>query len=139
MEEVLQTMIVRFMRDCPVLGSVRPGNSFNVSTTSPARSPHAADITTSTFAYRAVVCWSTVLPAPNGPGMQYVPPTATGKNVSIVRTVVSRVSVGSRRSLKHLIGTLTGQRCIMETETSLPAEPAPSLKGTSVATVSVTP
>ena len=64
--------------------------------------------------------------------MQYVPPTATGKNVSIVRTVVSSVSVGSSRSVKHLIGTFTGQRCIICTFTSLPAE------SESVATSSVT-
>ena len=47
--------------------------------------------------------------------MQYVPPTATGKNVSIVRTVVSSVSSGARRSVKHLIGTFTGQRWSMVT------------------------
>ena len=43
-------MIVRFMSDWPVFGSTISGNSFRVSTTSPARSPHAAEITTSTFA-----------------------------------------------------------------------------------------
>ena len=53
--------------------------------------------------------------------MQYVPPMATGKNVSIVRTVVSSVSSGARRSTKHLIGTFTGQRCIICTATSLPS------------------
>ena len=125
-------MIVRFMSDWPVLGSTISGNSLRVSTTSPARSPHAAEITMSTFAYLAVVCWRTVLPAPKGPGMQYVPPTATGKKVSIVRTVVSSVSTGSRRSVKHLIGTFTGQRCIIWTGSSFPEASA------SVATVSVT-
>ena len=49
-EEVLQMMIVRFMSDWPVFGSVISGNSFSVSTTSPARSPQAADMTMSTFA-----------------------------------------------------------------------------------------
>ena len=34
----------------PVFGSMISGNSFSVSTTSPARSPHAAEITMSTFA-----------------------------------------------------------------------------------------
>ena len=50
MDDVLQMMIVRFMSDWPVFGSTISGNSFRVSTTSPARSPHAADITISTFA-----------------------------------------------------------------------------------------
>ena len=35
----------------------------------------------STSAYFEVVCCNTVLPAPNGPGIQYVPPRATGKKV----------------------------------------------------------
>ena len=39
------------------------------------------------------VC-STVLPAPNGPGIQAVPPRATGKNVSIMRVVVMSGSDG---------------------------------------------
>ena len=50
MEDVLQMMTVRSMRDLPVRGSVSWGNSFSVSTTSPARSPHAAEMTTSIFA-----------------------------------------------------------------------------------------
>ena len=50
MDEVLQMIIVRFMSDWPVLGSISSGNSFSVSTTSPARSPHAAEMTMSTFA-----------------------------------------------------------------------------------------
>ena len=37
---------------------------------------------------------STVLPAPKGPGMQAVPPRAMGKNVSIMRWVVIKGSVG---------------------------------------------
>ena len=40
----------------------------------------------------------TVFPAPNGPGIQYVPPFATGKNVSISLVFVTIVSVGARRS-----------------------------------------
>ena len=46
----VQMMIVRFISDWPVFGSLISGNSFSVSTTSPARSPHAAEMTTSTFA-----------------------------------------------------------------------------------------
>ena len=49
-DDVVQMMIVRFMSDWPVFGSMISGNSFRVSTTSPARSPHAAEMTISTFA-----------------------------------------------------------------------------------------
>ena len=70
MAEVLQMMIVRSIRLRPVRGSISSGKSRSVSTTSPARSPQAAMITTSTSAWREVICCSTVLPAPNGPGMQ---------------------------------------------------------------------
>ena len=42
MEEVLQMMIVRSMSVLPVRGSGSSGNSRSISTTSPARSPHAA-------------------------------------------------------------------------------------------------
>ncbi len=70
MELVLQMITVRSMRLRPVRGSVSTGNSRRVSTTSPARSPHAAMMTTSTSACRLTSCCSTVLPAPNGPGMQ---------------------------------------------------------------------
>ena len=49
-DDVLQMMIVRCISDLPVFGSMISGNSFSVSTTSPARSPHAAEITMSTFA-----------------------------------------------------------------------------------------
>ncbi len=43
-------MIVRFISDWPVFGSMISGNSLSVSTTSPARSPHAAEMTMSTLA-----------------------------------------------------------------------------------------
>ena len=89
---------VRSIRLLPVRGSVSSGNSRRVSTTSPARSPHAATSTTSTSACLLVICCNTVLPAPNGPGMQYTPPRATGKNVSMMRTFVTSGSVGRRRS-----------------------------------------
>ena len=99
MEDVLQMMTVRSMSDLPVRGSVSSGNSFRTSTTSPARSPHAAMMTTSTSAFLASMCWSTVLPAPNGPGTQNVPPLATGRKVSMQRICVTNVSSGrSRRS-----------------------------------------
>ena len=98
MELVLQMITVRSMRLRPVRGSVSSGNSRSVSTTSPARSPQAATMTMSTSAWRLVSCWSTVLPAPNGPGMQYVPPRATGKNVSRMRCLVTNGSDGRRRS-----------------------------------------
>ena len=77
-------------------------------------------MTTSTCAKREVVCWSTVLPAPNGPGMQYVPPRATGKKVSIVRICVTIVFSGRRRSAKQEIGILTGQRWERRAFVSLP-------------------
>ena len=70
-----------------------------------------------------------------------MPPTATGKNVSIVRTVVSSVSSGARRSAKHLIGTLTGHFCIIWTgmDAGAPDAGVRSLAtGLSVAIVSVT-
>ena len=49
-EDVLQMITVRSMSFLPVRGSSSSGNSFSISTTSPARSPHAADTTMSTFA-----------------------------------------------------------------------------------------
>ena len=81
-------MTVRSISDPPVLGSFRCGNSVMVSTTSPARSPQATSTTTSTSACRAMRFRSTVLPAPNGPGMQAAPPWAMGKKVSMIRWVV---------------------------------------------------
>lgn len=53
MEEVLQMMMVRSIRERPVRGSTSSGNSFSTSTTSPARSPQAATMTTSTSAFLA--------------------------------------------------------------------------------------
>ena len=50
MDDVLHMMMVRFISDWPVFGSMISGNSLSVSTTSPARSPQAAEITISTFA-----------------------------------------------------------------------------------------
>lgn len=108
-DEVLQIMTVRSMSDLPVRGSVSSGNSFRTSTTSPARSPHAAMITMSTSAFRLIECWRTVFPAPKGPGVQKVPPFATGKKVSTVLILVGSVSEGFRRSAKQSIGRFTGQ------------------------------
>ena len=51
-------------------------------------------MTTSAVEKRAIKPCSTVLPAPNGPGMQAVPPSAIGKNVSISRMVVLSGSAG---------------------------------------------
>jgi hypothetical protein len=48
----------------PVRGSISSGNSRSVSTNSPARSPQAATMTTSTSALRLVICCSAVFPAP---------------------------------------------------------------------------
>ena len=98
MEEVLQMMMVRSIRERPVRGSTSSGNSFSTSTTSPARSPQAATMTMSTSAFLASMCCSTVLPAPKGPGTQKVPPLATGRNVSMERSLVTKVSSGRRRS-----------------------------------------
>ena len=94
MEDVLQMMMVLSIRDRPVFGSVSSGNSFRTSTTSPARSPHAATITISTSEFFACMCWSTVLPAPNGPGVQKVPPFATGRKESMQRIFVTSGSFG---------------------------------------------
>ena len=98
MEEVLQMMMVRSIRERPVRGSVSSGNSVSTSTTSPARSPQAATMTMSTSAFLASMCCSTVLPAPKGPGTQKVPPLATGRKVSTQRSWVTSVSSGRRRS-----------------------------------------
>ena len=94
MDEVLQMMMVRSISDPPVFGSLILGNSLIVSTTSPARSPQATTITTSTAECREIRFCKTVLPAPKGPGMQQVPPRATGKKVSIRRWVVISGSSG---------------------------------------------
>ena len=72
----------------PPLGSDIFGNSVMVSTTSPARSPQATITTISTSLNREIKLCRTVLPAPKGPGIQAVPPRATGKNVSIKRIEV---------------------------------------------------
>ena len=56
MEDVLQMMIVLSIRDLPVLGSSSSGNSFRISTTSPARSPQAATITISASPFLASIC-----------------------------------------------------------------------------------
>ena len=56
MEDVLQMMIVLSIRDLPVLGSSSSGNSFRISTTSPARSPQAATITISASPFFASIC-----------------------------------------------------------------------------------
>ncbi len=94
MDEVLQMMMVRSIKERPVLGSISSGNSRSVSTTSPALSPQAARITMSTSALRLVTCCRTVLPAPKGPGMQYVPPLLIGKKVSMMRVWVTIGSKG---------------------------------------------
>ena len=43
-------------------------------------------------------CWTTVLPLPNGPGTQAVPPLASGKNMSMTRCPVTSGSSGMTRS-----------------------------------------
>ncbi|OPZ77360.1 MAG: hypothetical protein BWY79_01206 [Actinobacteria bacterium ADurb.Bin444] len=108
-------MTVRSISGFPVRGSSNSGNSRRVSTTSPARSPQAAMMTTSASAWRLVSCCNTVLPAPNGPGMQYVPPLATGTSVSRMRILVTNCSVGRNRSAYARMGRLTGHFCIMLT------------------------
>jgi len=72
----------------PPRGSFIPAKSSIVSTTSPARSPHATWMVTSALEKRAIKPCSTVLPAPNGPGMHAVPPSGIGKNVSMSRIPV---------------------------------------------------
>ncbi len=89
MFDVLQMMIVRSMSLCPVRASTNSGNSAKISTTSFARSPHATMMITSASACFDMACCSTVLPAPKGPGMKPVPPSAMGLKVSMARTPVS--------------------------------------------------
>ena len=62
------------------------------------RYPDSATMTMSTSAFLASMCCRTVLPAPKGPGTQKVPPLATGRKVSMERSLVTRVSSGRRRS-----------------------------------------
>src|SRR3989338_2493110 len=119
-ELVLQIITVRSLRGLLVRGSIRWGKVFRVSTTSPARSPQAAIITTSTSAWRLVNCCKTVFPAPNGPGMQYVPPRATGKRESIRRILVTSGVVGFNFSAYALIAIFTGQDCFIKTSIGLP-------------------
>ena len=109
-DDVLQMMIVRSSSFPPVRGSSMCENSVIVSSTSPARSPQATTITTSTAEYRAINPCSTVLPAPNGPGMQAVPPRAIGKKVSISRMVVTSGSAENCRSLIESIAQEEGNR-----------------------------
>ena len=94
MFDVLQMMIVRSMSLCPVRGSTSSGNSLKISTTSLARSPQATMMMMSASACFEMACWSTVLPAPNGPGMKPVPPSAIGLKVSMARTPVSMTRDG---------------------------------------------
>ncbi len=94
MDEVLQMMMVRSISEPPVFGSSSSGNSQMSSTTSPARSPQATTMTMSTAANWLRRCWSTVLPAPKGPGMHAVPPRATGNIVSMIRLPVTSSSRG---------------------------------------------
>ena len=56
MLEVLATMIVRSINFLPVCGSTNSGNSVKISTTSLARSPHAAMITISASACLEIAC-----------------------------------------------------------------------------------
>ena len=129
MEEVLRMMMVRSIRLPPEVGSVISGYSVMVSTTSPARSPQATMITISTCALRAIRFCSTVLPAPNGPGIQAVPPRAMGKKVSIRRWEVRMgVSGNFRWALPDLSrsparGRRTGQFCDRVSVYSSPLSP----------------
>ena len=122
MADVLAIMIVRSIKLRPVRGSVSDGKSRSVSTISPALSPHAAMMTISISACLAVICCNTVLPAPKGPGMQYVPPRAIGNIESTIRTRVTRGSSGKRRLREILSGRLTGQCCCMVAACSFPVE-----------------
>ena len=99
MLDVLATMMVRSISLRPVCGSTSSGNSVKISTTSLARSPHAAMITMSASACLEMACCSTVFPVPNGPGMKPVPPSTMGFIVSMVRTPVSRSLKGRGFSL----------------------------------------
>ena len=124
MFEVLQTMIVRSISLRPVRGSSSSGNSVKISTTSFARSPQATLMMRSAPAFFASACWSTVLPQPNGPGMNPVPPSAIGLSVSIVRTPVSIALNGRGLLLYPRISRLTGHFIIIVTERFAPVASA---------------
>ena len=95
MFEVLATSTVRFISGSPEYGSLSSGNSMSTSVISLPRSPQPMKTTTCGVAHLATWCWVTVLPAPNGPGMQAAPPFASGKNVSMTRVPVTSGSVAA--------------------------------------------
>src|SRR5574338_997045 len=105
---VFATSTVLSMSGLPVLGSLRCGNSTRTSVISFPRSPHPMYTTTCESAHFAIWCNVTVLPVPNAPGIDPVPPFAIGKNVSITRWPVNNGIVGSYLLLYGL-GFLTGQ------------------------------
>lgn len=99
MEEVLQMMMVRSIRERPVRGSTSSGNSFSTSTTSPARSPQAGhddDVHIGVLGLH--VLQHRLAGARRGRARRRCPPLATGRNVSMERSLVTRVSSGRRRS-----------------------------------------
>ncbi len=108
MLDVLAIIIVLSINFFPVRGSSSSGNSANISTTSFARSPHAAIITISASACLEIACCKTVLPVPKGPGINPVPPSVIGLRVSIQRTPVSSNLKGRGFSLNPPTATLTG-------------------------------
>ena len=88
--------------------------------------------TMSISACREVICCRTVLPAPNGPGMQYVPPRTMGNIESTIRTRVTSGSVGIKRRRATLNGTLTGHFCCIVTRCGVPESPASTAISSSI-------
>src|SRR6056297_2580248 len=86
-----------------------------------ALSPQAAIIIISASACLESACCNTVFPVPKGPGINPVPPSAIGFNVSITRTPVSSSLKGRGFSLYALMANLTGHFCVMVNSISLPS------------------
>ena len=87
MLEVLATRQVRFMMpiSLPFSSVFSSGNSYSTSAISLPRSPQPTYTMQFVLAYFDSAWLMTVLPQPNAPGMQHVPPSTDGNSVSITR------------------------------------------------------
>ena len=111
MFDVLAIRTVLFIKLSPVLGSLSSGNSLRTSVISFPRSPQPTYTTISVSPHLATWCWTTVLPAPNGPGTAAAPPLATGKNVSITLWPVV-IGASGFNFLAYGLPFLAGHFCI---------------------------
>ena len=90
MLEVFAMRIVRSIKERPVLGSIKVGNSVRTSVISFPRSPQPMYTIRSASHHFAIACCVIVFPVPNPPGIAAVPPFERGKNTSITRCPVTR-------------------------------------------------